>query len=231
MLADLLSHIGKMAPCEAVYPGSFVEGNSEPILCTQEKICHSVVHRTSHRINIPSSSGKKITRLFENFQYWVGVGYRPTWEGTHVIQYPIDDADISDLFLDEIEFLSHVLPGNYFLTRVSILQKALHFAVNRKAPNYSDICWICLDHIANRKLDNCAHVFCIHCIEKLYSSHSNQVPVEVNAKQEEESGFIPRIKNNQCPICYKVFHGTSPIEISSRSLVKLSEKFNYIFEY
>jgi len=44
----------------------------------------------------------------QNLQYWVGIGYKPTWEGAHILQYPSDTMIDLQIFLDEIQFLSKV---------------------------------------------------------------------------------------------------------------------------
>ena len=226
MLRDLLDHIDRLAPCSAVYPGSYTGGNMTPILCTQERMCHGSFHRTTKRVNLPSTATKKVTRLLESVQFWVGVGYRPTWPGEHELVNPKDPAQELDEFLNMIELLSRVLASNYFLTRVSILQKSLLYCSDRKQPNTSSSCWLCLKSIANRQLDTCRHVFCAKCVEQLTQVLPSQVPVEVNPAQEAESGFVPTIGPSKCPICFQCFRDT----LSSEQLFsKIVARFDDIF--
>src|SRR3990167_5772992 len=229
MLQDLIEHIDKLAPCAAIYPGYKLDGDPDAFVCTQEKVCHGEFHRTSKRINVPSCSNTKLTKFLENMQYWAGIGYRPTWVGDHTIQYPNSFESELEIFIEEIEFLSRVLPSNYFLTRVAIVQKALLYVYDRRKANNSDYCWICCENLATRQLNGCLHVFCLSCVERLYASSDDQVPVQLNHDQEESSGFLPNIKHNTCPICYKVFSGT--INTSQpQGFSKLASKFDYIFE-
>jgi len=226
MLRDLLDHIDRLAPCAAVYPGSYTGGNTTAILCTQERMCHGVFHRTSQRVNLPSTATKKVTKLLENVQFWVGVGYRPTWPGEHQLVNPKDPSQELEEFLNMIELLSRVLASNYFLTRVSILQKALHYCQDRKVHNQSTDCWLCLSNLANRQLDTCRHIFCAKCVDNLSHVLPSQVPVEINAEQEAASGFFPVIGPSKCPICYQCFRET----VSSEQLFsKIVARFDDIF--
>lgn len=228
ILRDLLAHIDKLAPCEAVYPGSFADGNTQPILCTQERICHGQFHRTANRVNLPSCSSSKTTKLVENFQYWVGLGYRPVWAGEHQMNYLRSFDEDLELFQAEIQFLSRVLPTNFFLTRIAIMQKALFYAPDRSRTNAQDLCWICLDNLAARMMDGCTHVFCSVCIDRLENMSDNQVPVQVNPVYEDAIGFVPNIKHNKCPICGKQFARTTNVT-SEKALSKIASKFDYIF--
>ncbi len=84
------------------------------------------------------------------------------------------------------------MPSNYFLTRISILQKAVngssrgrHFGTkvlqSMGFQGASGNCWICLQHLADISLEPCHHCFCRGCVAKIRSINPEQVPVSLSA--------------------------------------------------
>ncbi len=116
-------------------------------------------------------------------QAWVGIGYKPTWEGEHSFSYDSTFESDCENLLDLIQFMSQALPSNHFLTRISIVQKALWYAIDRTKPNECEYCWICLERIANRQLNRCEHIFCEKCINDLKQTNQGQVPEPLNPEQ------------------------------------------------
>ncbi|KAH3761808.1 hypothetical protein Pelo_6293 [Pelomyxa schiedti] len=190
MYNELHQHIHKLSPCEAYFPQQ--RPGEPPAYCTQEQICHAKVHRTTTKINAPSTADSLLTRVEENFKYALSIGYKPTWNGAHQFSYPRLIEEEQRDFLEKLQMIAQAMPSSFFLTKVNALQYATSSAKRKKLQNQSDFCWICLINLPNVKLNGCKHVFCSSCIKVLSTI------VEGSAGVGDQTFLV---SPDKCPIC------------------------------
>eukprot|EP01105_Mastigella_eilhardi_P026191 TRINITY_DN7432_c0_g1_i1.p1 TRINITY_DN7432_c0_g1~~TRINITY_DN7432_c0_g1_i1.p1 ORF type:complete len:784 (-),score=168.64 TRINITY_DN7432_c0_g1_i1:98-2422(-) len=194
MFDELTTHVHRLAPCEAALPQ--LDSAAQAIYCSQEQVCHTLFHRTSANVFVPSTSDAVLTRLGENLKYFLKLGYKPSWAGQHVFAYPKTPEQEHAEFTEKVKMYSQSLPTNFFLTCVNILQHGTALAKNKPYSNYSEQCWICLSHPPDTPLSGCKHIFCNSCVRQLCAVQDNAAGM---------CDYSYRIYPDRCPICNSKF--------------------------
>ena len=117
-LGELLQYIDKLAPCESIFPNS----EDKIIHCTQERLCHGNNHRSSEKVFGKSSFvDNKSFRFMQGMKSWIGIGYRPTWTGTHYFSY--DTTLDEDIFhcISTIDYLTNLVSFSLFIFSTLLL--------------------------------------------------------------------------------------------------------------
>jgi len=221
-----VAHIGNLEPCEATYPHQ----TNEVITCTTERMVHGPFHRSSEKAFGPSSDPSTVTRALHSLSSFFKVGYRPVWTGNHSFNYGFTFQEDFQHFTSTIQILSKLLPSNYFLTRISILQKSLLLQRPQRAVNASNFrsnnCWICLSHFPDSMFLPCMHVICSLCLKKLSEVKNEQVPITLEALSLEDKATtaaidVGPILPTDCPICKHPYTRVMENQSGKRNALKV----------
>jgi len=219
---EFIAMADRITPCE----GSLVCPDGREVRCTQEKLMHGPVHRTSERV-YAGLSEDKLARVFENMSGWLRIGYRPTWPGMHSFSYTRSDNEELEKFRENTELLSQTLgPSSYFLTKISILQKMMLGVKDVTKANNTQYCWICIKNYPDKVLEPCGHVFCSACVTLMLQLLEDQVSVSLKQDTDEPYGVLQK---EHCPLCSKPYTAVRE-NTSLRTRMKLVNRFNALLK-
>eukprot|EP01114_Cavostelium_apophysatum_P014917 TRINITY_DN3976_c0_g1_i1.p1 TRINITY_DN3976_c0_g1~~TRINITY_DN3976_c0_g1_i1.p1 ORF type:complete len:1053 (+),score=230.57 TRINITY_DN3976_c0_g1_i1:184-3342(+) len=225
VFSDLYVHLRNLEPCECIFPQ---EGGNSRIFCTTERMVHGLYHRSSEKVFGASADPQALVRIYQNIKAWLKIGYKPVWEGMHQFTYPESYQTELNIFVNTIQMLSKTLASNYFLTRISIMQKAINSSPNNSSSNNTDsgFCWICLTGLADVMLSPCKHVYCSGCILQLSKVTRDQVGLSLEALSLHEHGgnsslATREVLSTHCPICDERI---GKVEKNTGTMTKLKDR-------